>query len=156
MPLPKPYWTANKRKESESSSELDCDFLTEEEIIEIILNDADDFICNDNVLSRKSDYKLGNKFDKTCSEIDDWFDELLREQLKRSSKNDATASKANSDIEKLKNDLKLANESTPQHSVNELGNQLLCHERLHLLCESKDLKKIHVKYTLAHDNKLST
>ena len=64
LPLPKPYWTANKRIESASSMELDDEFLTEEKIVESILNDADDFICNDNVLSSKSDYKLGNKIDK--------------------------------------------------------------------------------------------
>ena len=70
LPLPKPYWIANKRNEYISSAELDSKFLTEEEIIEIILNNTDDFICNDNVLSRNSNYKLGNKVDKTCSKID--------------------------------------------------------------------------------------
>ena len=35
----------------------------------------------------------------------------------------------------------MANEKTPQHDLNKLSNQMLFLERLHLLYESKKLKK---------------
>ena len=44
-------------------------------------------------------------------------------------------------MDRLEEDLKVANEKTPQHALNELANQILFLECLHLLCESKKLKK---------------
>ena len=58
----------------------------------------------------------------------------------RNSKYDVCFSKAESDACKLKEEMKLANEKTLQHNLNELANQMLFLQSLHLLYESKTLK----------------
>ena len=105
------------------------------------MNAAEDVICEDNFMANHDDHFRENKYDQTCYEIDDLFDRLFHEKIKRSIENDATCSKVNSDIEKLNNDAKLANERTHQHNINELFNQLLCHERLHLMHKQNKLQK---------------
>ena len=96
---------------------------------------------NESTLNRNSDFIDGVEKDITFCEIDEWFDYLVHDQVKRSMKNGATTSKAHDDVEKLNHDLKLANESTPQHDINELANQFFCLERLHQLHEEKKIKK---------------
>ena len=137
---PKPYWIASKQKASLIINESTSFHLTEDEIVESSYNDADDLICNENLHTRNSDVLSGNHKDQTCSEIDYWFDQLLHDQRRRNSNNDATSSNARRQMEKLNYDLKQANKNAPQHDLNELCNQLLCHERLHLMHERNELK----------------
>ena len=95
---------------------------------------------NESTLNRNSDFIDGVEKDITFCEIDEWFDYLVHDQVKRSMKNGATTSKAHDDVEKLNHDLKLANESTPQHDINELANQMLCLENCTNCMKRKRLK----------------
>ena len=92
-----------------------------------------------------------NEADSTCVDIDNWFDQLLKDQTKRNTENDATCSKANSDMHKLKEELKLGNEKTPQHNVNEFSNQMIFLDRSNCLCEDKKSKKMYAKCMFVHD-----
>ena len=138
---PKPYWVASNKKTSLVASKCASLHLTEDEIVESIFNNADDLILNENICISNSDFFSGNGKDQTCSEIDHWFDQLLHHQMKRNLENGDTSSNAQQQLEKLNTDLKQANESTPQHDLNELRNQLLCREQLNLICERDELKK---------------
>ena len=74
LPLPQHYWTASKRKESDSLEESHGKFLNENEIIESVLNASEDVIYQDNLMTSNDDNFRGNKTDQACCEIDNWFD----------------------------------------------------------------------------------
>ena len=92
------------------------------------------------VMNSKSDFDPNNKKDHTCREIDEWFNGLLKEQLERGLKNDHAGSKASEETKMLHDKLKMENEKTSQHGILELGNQLLCLERLHWCYKNNLLK----------------
>ena len=49
----------------------------------------------------------------TRVDINNWFDQLLKDQIRRNTENDTTYSKTNSDMHRLKEELKLGYEKTP-------------------------------------------
>ena len=56
------------------------------------------------------DNNSSNETDATCVDIDNWFDQLLKDQIKRNIENYATCSKDNSHMRRLKEELKLGND----------------------------------------------
>ena len=65
---------------------------------------------------------------------------MMHLQLKKSIKDPSANNALNDEINSLNKELKEANESSPQHNLNELANQMLFLERLHVMCENKKLK----------------
>ena len=97
------------------------EYSDENDLIENVINSANYLKDNDNNCENNS----RNEADTTCVNIDNWFDQLIKDQIKRNTEHDATCSKANSDMLMLKEELKLGNEKTSQQNVNELANQRL-------------------------------
>ena len=56
------------------------------------------------------------------SVINNRFDQLLKYQIERSTKNDMHCYKANIDADRLNEELKLGKEKSLQHSTNYLAN----------------------------------
>ena len=69
--------------------------MTEDKFINDLLNNANELIeLEKEVIKRNNDFDTNNKNDRTCIEIDEWFNGLLKEQLKRGVMNDQSGSKA--------------------------------------------------------------
>ena len=102
---------------------------------------SSELIFNESVLNSSCDFKSGQIEDRTCSEIDEWFDHILHHQIKKNIKDPSDSNHLNDEINSLNKELKEANESSPQHDLNELANQMLFLERLHVVHENKKLKK---------------
>ena len=101
----------------------------------------EDSSSNEHSFNTECDHEPEKATDCMLSETDENFDWLLKDKIKRITKNDVTSRKTNSDMRMLSKDLKMANEKTPQHNVNELVNQRFYLERLNLMLKEKKLKK---------------
>ena len=104
-------------------------------------NDFSDLLeMEEVVLNSKNEDVFTCAHDKTCSEIDDWFNNRLKNTLKISLKNNQPCKNKNQELMRLNEELETANLKRPQHNVEELANQLLCLERLHACYKKKKLK----------------
>ena len=77
---------------------FDIEHSDENKLIEKVINSANDLTEK----VKNCDNNSRNEADVTCIDIDIWFDQLLKDQIKRNTENDATCSKANSDMHRLK------------------------------------------------------
>ena len=85
----------------------------EKEIIDNIIDSSSEFILNETVLNRSCDFKLGQNEDRTCSYIDEWFDNVLHHRLKKSMKDPSANNDLNDEVNCWNKELKEANESSP-------------------------------------------
>ena len=139
LPPPRNYWVATNNDEIDNLSYLNFESY-EKDIIDTIFDCSSELILNESVLNSSCDFKSGQIEDRTCSEIDEWFDHVLHHQTKKCIKDPSDSNHLNDEINSLIKELKEANESSPQHDLNELANQMLFLERLHVMCENKKLK----------------
>lgn len=139
-PPPRNYWIATNNDETNNMSYLNFESY-EKDTIDSIFDSSSELIFNESVLNSSYDYKSGQIEDRACSEIDDWFDHILHLQIKKNIKDPSDSNHLNDEINSLNKELKEANESSPQHNLNELANQMLFLERLHVMHENKKLKK---------------
>ena len=78
--------------------------------------------------------------DKTHMSIDHCFDSMTIDAEKSKSSANAKTKLSKYDVAKLVEETHTANLKTPQHDVQELVNQLLLHDRLHIHYEKKRIK----------------
>ena len=94
----------------ESLEECHDEFAENDGLIESVLKYSSELIENQNIFNSNINYDPENVNDRTCSDIDDWFNNLFKEKLHRKTKKDGPTSKANEEIERLHEELKVANE----------------------------------------------
>ena len=75
-----------------------------------------------------------------CYDINIFFDQLLKDKIKRNTENAVSYSKANSSMVRRNEELKLDNDKILQHNTSKLANQILFLERLKFLFEDKKSK----------------
>ena len=113
LPPTEKHWVVTRNDVDVSSEEFDVECSDKNELVESSINSVNDLIDNETVLIRSCDNNSRNVTGNTLSNIDNWFDQLLKDQIERSTKNDASCNKANSDVDRSNKELKLVIEKTP-------------------------------------------
>ena len=95
-----------------SVEEFDVDHCDENELIKNVINSVRELINN----KTSCDESSRNDADIACSDIDEYFDQFLKHQIKRNTENDMSCGKANSNTSRPNEELKLGNEkNSPTH-----------------------------------------
>ena len=88
LPKPQPYWTAKKLYEEFKTKSDSSEYLHENDFANSIWNNSSNLLeIEEVVLNSKTIDIFTCDYNKTCSEIDDWFNNQLKNSLKTRLKN---------------------------------------------------------------------
>ena len=99
-------------KAQESFNDTEEKFEEKDDLIESVLNSSLALIESDYALNSSTNYDPENAKDHARSDIDNWFNDLLKQKLNRKIKNDSLTSKLDEGVERLQHELNIANGNT--------------------------------------------